>query len=351
MVDRRLRRVTRFARGAGSGHVVSVGSAALLAGLAITAVWRAPAQTGVDPLPSWNEGVAKSTIRTFVARVTNETDIDYVPPSDRIAVFDDDGTLWCEQPVNAQAAFAYARVARLVQARPALRDRQPYKAILDRDPRALSSMGERNIAEIIAATHSGMSTTEFDSVVGNWFAAARHPRFGLKYDELVYQPMLELLAFLRANGFRTYVVVGAGVDFTRAWAPRVYGIPPEQMIGSGVKLAFEVRDGRPRLRRLPTLDSFDDGAGKPVGIHRSVAQRPILAFGNSDADLAMLQYTDDGPKPRLLLLLRHDDAEREYSYDRASRIGRLDKALDEAWLRGWTVVSMKNDWGTVFSLR
>ena len=327
--------------------VASVTSA-VLASLAITAVWRAPAQTGADPLPSWNEGVAKSTIRSFVARVISEGDSDYVPPASRIAVFDNDGTLWCEQPVYMQAAFAYSEVVRQVRAEPALGNRQPYNAIIERDPRALAATGEMGIAEIIAATHSGMSTTEFDSAVSRWIATARHPRFDAAYTDLAYQPMLELLVFLRANGFKTYIVSGGGVDFMRVWAPRVFGIPPEQMIGSSGRVAFEIRDDAPRLRRLPTLDLVDDGPGKPVGIHKIIGQQPILAFGNSDADLEMLQYTDAGPRPRLLLLLHHDDAQREYSYDRTSKIGRLDKALNEARARAWTVVSMKNDWAVVF---
>lgn len=351
MVDRGRGRAARLARWSRSGHLVGVSSATLVACFAITAVWRAPGQSGVDPLPSWNEGVAKSTIRAFVARVTTEGEAGYVPPTDRIAVFDDDGTLWCEQPVYVEAAFAYARVARLLQRQPVLAARQPYKAIIERDSRALAAMGEKSVAEIIASTHSGISTTDFDSIVVHWLNSARHPRFGTRYNELAYQPMLDLLAYLRANGFKTYVVAAGGVDFTRAWAPAVYGIPREQIIGSSVRLAFELRDGKPRLRRLPTLDFLDDGSGKPVGIYRVIAQRPILAFGNSDADLPMLQYTDDGARPRLLLLLRHDDAEREYSYDRVSKIGRLDKALDDARVHGWTVVSMKNDWATVFAPR
>jgi hypothetical protein len=304
-----------------------------------------------DPLPSWTDDATKRLITSFVARVTNASGTEFVPAADRIAVFDNDGTLWCEQPMYVELAFSFARVGTLVQAHPELRDRQPYKAVIEKDTQALAAAGQKGISEIVVATHSGMTTTQFDTTVIRWLATARHPRFERPYTELAYVPMLELLGYLRANGFRTFVVSGGGADFMRVWAPKIYGVAPEQIIGSTGRVAFELRDGKAELRKLSSIDGVDDGPGKPVGIHQYIGQQPILAFGNSDGDLQMLQYTDEGHRgayPRLMLLLHHDDAVREYAYDRASKIGHLDKALDVARQRRWIVVSLKTDWKTVF---
>jgi phosphoserine phosphatase len=290
----------------------------------------------------------------FVQSVTNATGQEFVPVASRIAVFDNDGTLWCEQPMYVEVVFSFARVEKLVAAHPELRNREPYRMVVDRDTQALVARGDKGIGEVVAATHSGMTAIQFDSIAGSWLASAWHPRFNRHYTDLAYQPMLELLAYLRANGFRTFVVSGGGADFMRVYAPGLYGLQPDQVIGTTGKLAFELRDGKAELRKLPDVDPLDDGPGKPVGIHQYIGQQPILAFGNSDGDLQMLQYADEGgktgsgPHPRLMLLLHHDDAVREYAYDRNSKVGHLDKALDAARQRGWIVVSMKVDWKTVF---
>ena len=313
---------------------------------------RAP--SSADPLPSWVDDATKRLITSFVARVTNASGKEFVPVADRVAVFDNDGTLWCEQPMYVELAFSFARVGNLLQTHPELRDRQPFKAVIERDTQALTAAGQKGISEIVVATHSGMTTTQFDTTVSRWLATARHPRFERPYTELAYLPMLELLSYLRANGFRTFVVSGGGADFMRVWAPKIYGLQPDQIIGTTGRVAFELRDGKAELRKLSAIDGVDDGPGKPVGIHQYIGQQPILAFGNSDGDLQMLQYTDEGHRddqagyPRLMLLLHHDDAVREYAYDRASKIGHLDKALDVAQQRGWIVVSLKTDWKTVF---
>jgi hypothetical protein len=310
--------------------------------------------SAIDPLPSWSNNATKRIIMGFVGRVTNATGKEFVPVADRIAVFDNDGTLWCEQPMYVEVVYSFARVATLLDAHPELRNREPYKMVVDRDTQALMANGNKRLGEVMVATHSGMTTSQFDSSVSDWLAKARHPRFNRPYTELAYQPMLELLEYLRANGFKTFVVSGGGADFMRVWATGVYGTPPDQVIGSTGRLAFELRDGNAELRKLAAIDLVDDGPGKPVGIHQYIGQQPILAFGNSDGDLQMLQYTDEGsksspgPHPRMMLLLHHDDAVREYAYDRNSKVGRLDKALDAARERGWTVVSMQADWRTVF---
>lgn len=333
-----------------------IARAAAAFGLALGAAGHLPRTTAApDPLPSWTNDATKRILMGFVVRVTSASGKDFVPVADRIAVFDNDGTLWCEKPTYVEMAFAFARVPKVVETHPELRDRQPYKAVVDRDTQALAALGEKGIGEIVAATHSGMTTTQFDTIVSGWLGTARHPRFDRPYTDLVYQPMLELLAFLRANGFKTFVVSGGGVDFMRVWAPRSYGMPTDQIIGTSGKLAFELREGKAELRKLATVDLLDDGPGKPVGIHQYIGQQPILAFGNSDGDLQMLQFTDEGNDggrahtyPRFMALVHHDDALREYAYDRDSKVGHLDKALDEARKRGWMVVSMKADWQTVF---
>jgi len=271
-----------------------------------------------------------------------------VPPAARIAVFDNDGTLWSEQPVYFQLLFAVDRVKALAPHHREWKDQEPFASLLKGDVKGALAGGERAVAEIVMVTHAGMTTAEFEQIVKEWIAAARHPKTGKLYTEMVYQPMLELLAYLRANGFTPFIVSGGGIEFMRPWAETVYGIPPEQVIGSSNKTKYEVRAGRPVLVRLPEIDFIDDKAGKPVGIHSRIGRRPIAAFGNSDGDLQMLQWTAAGSGPRFMLLVHHTDAEREWAYDRKSHVGRLDKALDEAAARGWTVVDMKKDWKVVY---
>jgi phosphoglycolate phosphatase-like HAD superfamily hydrolase len=301
-----------------------------------------------DPLASWNDGPAKRAIMDFVHRVTTINGPDYVPPAYRIATFDNDGTLWVEQPLYVQLKFAMDRVKRLAASHPEWKDKQPFKAVLENDMKALAASGKRGLVELIMSTHAGMTTEQFDSLVREWISTARHPRFKRHYTDLVYQPMLELLAYLRENGFKTYIVSGGGVEFMRPWTEKVYGIPPAQVIGSSIKTKFEVKAGKPVLTRLPEIDFIDDKAGKPVGIHKFIWRRPIAAFGNSDGDLQMLQWTTAGQGKSLGVIIHHTDAEREYAYDRKSPIGRLDNALDEAKQRGWIVVDMKKDWKHVF---
>jgi hypothetical protein len=312
-------------------------------------VARAQESTG-DGLSSWNDGAAKQAIVSFVTRVTAQGSPDFVPPAERIATFDNDGTLWCEQPMYTQLAFVLDRVKELAPKNPSWKNKQPFKAVLDRDFKTLAAQGEKGALQLVAATHTGMSSEEFNGIATDWIAAARHPKFKRPYTEMVYQPMLELLVYLRAKGFKTYIVSGGGVDFMRPWTEKVYGIPPEQVVGSMGKLKFEMRDGKPVLMRLPQIDHIDDGPGKPVGIQKFIGRRPIAAFGNSDGDQQMLQYTAAGSGARFMLLVRHTDAEREYAYDRQSRIGKLDKALDEANAKAWTVVDMKKDWKKIFAM-
>ncbi len=301
------------------------------------------------PLPSWNEGSAKDAILGFVGRVTDPATPDFVPEPERIAVFDNDGTLWAEQPIYFQLAFAIDRVRALAPEHPEWATAMPFKAVLEGDMRALAAGGEHAILELVMATHAGMTVEDFDRAVEEWLATARHPRFDRPYSECVYQPMLELLTYLRANGFRTFIVSGGGIDFMRVFTERVYGIPPEQVVGSVGELAYDVRDGQPVLIKKPGIFFIDDKAGKPVGIHKFIGRRPIAAFGNSDGDFQMLEWTTAGPGARLGLYVHHDDAEREWAYDRESSIGRLARGLDEAADRGWVVVSMKSDWKRVFS--
>ncbi len=304
-----------------------------------------------EQLPSWNEGPTRTAILGFVTRTTGRGDPHFIPPEERIAVFDNDGTLWCEQPAYAQAAFLADRLRALAPQHPKWRTQQPYAAALSGDLKALAAGGAQAVERLVMATHAGMTTDQFAGIVTDWIATAKHPRFGRPYTELVYQPMLELLALLRRNGFRTYIVSGGGVEFIRPWAERVYGIPPEQVIGSTIKTSFHLQDGKPVLIRDPAIDAVNDGPGKPVGINRFIGRRPVFAAGNSDGDLQMLQWTTMGPKSGFGLLIHHTDAAREYAYDRQSHVGRLDKALDEAPEAGWIVVDMKKDWKTVFPRR
>ncbi len=321
--------------------------AALMVAAASFGPGTACAQTG--PLPSWNEGAAKRSLVDFVGRVTREGGPDYVPPAERIAVFDNDGTLWAEQPEYFQARFAFDRIRALAAEHPEWRDRQPFKSVIDGDAKGLAAAGQTGIVEILTATHAGMTTAEFDAIVADWLRTARHPRFDRPYDSLVYQPMLELLGYLRADGFKTFIVSGGGVEFMRVFAERAYGIPPEQVVGSSGVTRFEMRpDGRPVLVKEPRVAFVDDGPGKPAGINRFIGRAPILAFGNSDGDRQMLEWIAAGDGPRFLGLVHHTDAEREYAYDRQSPVGRLDEALDEAERRGWTIVDMKRDWNAIF---
>ena len=301
-----------------------------------------------DSLPSWNDGKAKQTVVNFVKRVTTKGGKDFVLPAERIATFDNDGTLWAEQPMYFQLAFALDRVKALAPQRPEWKDKEPFASLLKGDLKGALAGGEPAIVQIVMATHAGMTTEVFEKTVRDWIATAKHPKTGRRYVEMVYQPMLELLRYLRANGFKTFIVSGGGAEFMRVFSEKVYGIPPEQVIGSTGKLKFELRDGKPVLVKLPEIDFIDDKAGKPVGIQKHIGRRPILAFGNSDGDLQMLQWTAAGSGARFMGLVHHTDAEREWAYDRKSSIGRLDKALDEAQAKGWTVVDMKDDWKTIF---
>jgi hypothetical protein len=309
----------------------------------------AAAQASGDPLPSWNAGATKQAITDFVASVTKEGGAYFVPPHQRIATFDNDGTLWCEHPIYVQFAFAIDRVRTLAPQNPDWKTTQPFKAVLENDMKALAATGEKGMAELIAATHADMTSDDFTTVVSNWLATARDPRFKRPYTELVYQPMLELLAYMRANGFKTFIVSGGGIEFMRPWTEKVYGIPPEQVIGSSIKTRFEMRHGVPILFRLPEINFVDDKAGKPVGINAHIGRRPIAAFGNSDGDLEMLQWTTTmAPGRRLGLIVHHTDAEREYAYDRQTHFGKLDKALDAAMVNNWALADMKRDWKKVF---
>ncbi len=316
--------------------------------MAMAATLPAAAVAQDDPLPSWNDGPAKKSILAFVARVTNEGGPDFVPPAERIAVFDNDGTLWSEQPIYFQFAFAIDRVKALAPQHPEWKDTEPFQSVLAGDVKGALAGGEKAIVELVMATHSGMTTEEFEATVKEWMATARHPRFKRPYNELVYQPMVEVLAYLRASGFKNYIVSGGGIEFMRPWVESTYGIPPEQVVGSSGKLKFELREGKPVLVKLPEIDFVDDGPGKPVGIQKFIGRRPIAAFGNSDGDLQMLEWVTSADGPRFGLIVHHTDSEREWAYDRQSHVGKLDKALDEARSKGWTVADMKQDWKVIY---
>jgi phosphoserine phosphatase len=324
--------------------------AGLLTSAAATLVCKTTALAQGNPLPSWRDGKAKQSILDFVASVTREGSPGFVPVSQRVATFDNDGTLWCEHPMYVQMAFALDQVKERASEHPEWKKKQPFKAVLNGDMKALAATGERGLVEIIMATHADMSTEAFERVVMDWLSKARHPRFKRPYTECIYQPMLELMAYLRASGFRTYIVSGGGIEFMRPWADRVYGIPPAQVVGSSIKTKFMLRRDIPILLRLPQVNFVDDGPGKPVGINAHIGQRPIAAFGNSDGDLEMLQWATKGAStPCLALIVHHTDGEREYAYDRQTHFGKLDKALDAAKINNWTVASMKDDWAKIFS--
>jgi len=306
-----------------------------------------PALAG-DSLPSWNDGTAKQSIMAFVEQVTKAGSPDFVPPAERIAVFDNDGTLWAEQPMYFQVLFALDRVKVLAPEHPEWKDKEPFASLLKGDVKGAMAEGMKSVVEIIMATHADMTTAEFETIVNDWISTARHPTTKRPYTEMVYQPMLELLTYLRENGFKTFIVSGGGIEFMRPWSEKVYGIPPEQVIGSSIKVKFEMRGDTPVLVRLPELNFYDDKEGKPVAIHQQIGRRPIAAFGNSDGDLQMLQWTTAGQDPSFALYVHHTDGEREWAYDRKSSMGRLDKGLDEAQAKGWTVVDMKQDWKIIY---
>lgn len=302
-----------------------------------------------DPLPSWNDTICKQCIITFVNDVTKKGSPEFVPVSDRIAVFDNDGTLWSEKPFYNQLAFAIDRVKALAPQHPEWKQEQPFKAVLEEDNKTLAASGLEGLVKLVMATHAGNTTEEFESLVKEWIATAKHPRFNQLYTELAYLPMIELIAYLQNNGFKNYIVSGGGIEFMRPWTEKIYNIPPEQVLGSSIKTKFEIKDGKPVLLRLPEVNFIDDKEGKPLGIHQFIGRRPIAAFGNSDGDLQMLQWTAGGKNPSMMVIVHHTDAEREWAYDRNSTIGRLDKALDEASEKGWLLVDMKKDWKRIFA--
>ena len=306
------------------------------------------AQTTADPLASWNDGPRKQAILDFVRAATDKASPKFAATNERIATFDNDGTLWAEQSLYFQLLFALDRVKTLAPQHPEWKTEEPFASLLKGDVKNVLAGGEKAILPIVIATHTGMTTDEFTQIVRDWIATAKHPVTKRLYTEMVYQPMLELVAYLRANDFKTFIVSGGGVEFMRPWTERVYGIPPDQVVGSTGKLQFETRDGKPVLVKLPEISMIDDGPGKPVNIQIHIGQRPIFAFGNSDGDLQMLQWTASGSGASFMGLVHHTDAEREWAYDRQSSIGHLDKALDEAQTKGWNVVDMKNDWKFVF---
>ena len=303
---------------------------------------------GTETLPSWAEGDAKARILEFVAATTTKGSPDFVEPAARIAVFDNDGTLWGEQPMYVQLAFALDRVRQLAPQHPEWQTTEPFKSVLSGDMAGVAASGERGLLELVAATHAGMSAEEFEKIVSDWIEGSRHPTSGKPYTAHIFQPMVELIDYLKANQFAVFIVSGGGVEFMRPWTERVYGIPPENVVGSSIKTKYELRDGDPAITRLPEIDFIDDGPGKPVGIHKFIGRRPIAAFGNSDGDFEMLEWTTAGPGRSFGLIVHHDDAQRENAYDRDSHFGRLARGLDEASARGWTIVSIKNDWKVVY---
>jgi phosphoglycolate phosphatase-like HAD superfamily hydrolase len=301
-----------------------------------------------DPLPSWNDTSPKQAIIAFVEKVTKEGSAHFVPVPQRIAVFDNDGTLWAEQPMYFQAFFIFDRIKALAPQHPEWKDEEPFASVLKGDVKSALAGGEKALIEMVMATHAGMTSEEFEKIVNDWIATAKHPTTGKHFTGVVYQPMIELLAYLRDNGFKTFIVSGGGMEFIRPWAERVYGVPPEQVVGSSIKTKYEVRDGKPAIIRLPDLNFIDDKEGKPIGIHQHIGRRPIFAAGNSDGDYQMLEWTTTGTGPRFGMLVHHTDDEREWAYDRDSHVGRLDQALTDAPKRNWTVIDMKSDWAEIF---
>ena len=317
-----------------------------------TATWlllsAGAAGAAADQLPSWNDTGPRQAIVDFVEATTTPGSPDYVPPAERVAVFDNDGTLWAERPVYFQALFIVDRIREMAPEHPEWRDTEPFASILEGDTAAALAGGEHALLELAMATHAGMSTGAFHDIVVDWIHTARHPVSGRPYTEMVYQPMLELLGYLRANGYKTFIVSGGGIEFMRPWVEKVYGIPPEQVIGSSIRTEYEIVDGKPTLLRLPEINFIDDKSGKPVGINQHIGRRPVIAVGNSDGDFQMLEWATAGPGPRLGMLLHHTDAKREWAYDRDSHVGRLNRGLDEGPERGWVIIDMKADWSRVF---
>lgn len=307
-----------------------------------------PATALAQELPSWNDGARRQAIVDFVTRVTTEGGPDYVAQAERIAVFDNDGTLWSEQPFYFQLGFIIDRVKALAPEHPEWQEKEPFRSILAGDLAAIADSGQKGLVELAMVTHAGMTTEAFETIVTNWFATARHPKTGKLYDEMTFVPMIELLDYLRANGFKTYIVSGGGIEFMRPMTEGAYGVPPEQVVGSSIVTEYRVVDDKPVLERLPKIDFIDDGPGKPVGINTFIGRRPIFAAGNSDGDYEMLRWVTSGNHPSLGIIVHHTDAVREYAYDRKSHFGRLDKALDEAGERGWQVVDMKEDWKKIY---
>jgi phosphoserine phosphatase len=302
----------------------------------------------LDPLPSWSNTGPKKTIIKFVEKVTTTGSPGFVEPAERIATFDNDGTLWAEQPMYFQAIFIFDRIKQLAPQHPEWKNKEPFASVLKGDVNGALAGGKKALLEMAMATHAGMTTEAFGQIVNDWMASAKHPKTGRRYTEMIYQPMLELLAYLRANDFKTYIVSGGGIEFMRPWSERVYGIPPEQVFGSSIKTKYRVQDGKPVLMRLPEMNFIDDKDGKVVGINQHIGRRPIMAFGNSDGDFEMLEWTTAGPGPRLGVMVHHTDDKREWAYDRDSHIGRLDRGLDEGPSRGWVFVDMKDDWKVIF---
>ena len=301
-----------------------------------------------DGMASWNDGAAKQSILDFVQRVTTDGSPDFVPRPERIAVFDNDGTLWCEQPFPFQGLFVLDRIRALAPQHPEWKDNQPFKAAIENDIKSIAGGGMPALVELVMASHAGMTSEVFEGIVKDWLAMARHPKFKRPYTDLTYQPMVELLAFLRANDFKTFIVSGGGIEFMRTFSEKAYGVPPDQVVGSSIEAKYEIRDGKPVLVREAKLDFYDDHEGKPVAINKFIGRRPIAAFGNSDGDFQMLEWVTGGSGPRFGLLVHHEDGVREFAYNR-SAVGNLERALDEAPKRGWTVVSMKNDWNQIFA--
>ncbi|MAL24074.1 MAG: haloacid dehalogenase [Xanthomarina sp.] len=302
----------------------------------------------IDPLPSWNEGKTKAAIIDYINDVTNKESANFIPEIDRIATFDNDGNLWSEQPAYFQLFFAMDRVKELAKDHPEWQNKQPFKAVLENDMKTLIASGEKGIMELIMATHAGITTDEFELLVKNWLETAQHPRFNKPYNQLIYQPMLELLDYLRTNDFKTFIVSGGGIEFMRPWVEEAYGIPKDQVVGSSIATEYDYNNGAPVIRRLSKIDFIDDKAGKPVGINKFIGRKPVFASGNSDGDLQMMQWTDSNPYKSFQLYLHHTDADREWAYDRESHIGQFNKGLDEALEKGWTIIDMKNDWKTIY---
>ena len=321
-------------------HIAAICGALIFSG--------AIARAADDPLPSWRDTAPKKAIVSFVGKVTKDGTAGFVPTAERIAVFDNDGTLWAEQPMYFQAFFIFDRIKALAPQHPEWKEKEPFASVLKGDLKNALAGGEPALMEMAMATHAGMTTEEFEEIVTDWITTAKHPSTGKPFTDMVYQPMLELLRYLRANGFKTFIVSGGGIEFMRPWSEKVYGIPPEQVIGSSIKTKFELRDGKPVIVRLPELNFFDDKAGKPAAIQHHIGRRPIFAAGNSDGDLQMLQWTSAGTGPRFCLYVHHTDADREWAYDRESHVGKLDKGLDEAAAKGWTVAGIKEHWSTIY---